>query len=81
MVLEKNGEVASIGAGAACLGHPLEALACYEQAVARFPHSFDAGRNLVRHPGSPNPLLSVAATTNALAAVTGSSSGGRRPPG
>lgn len=25
MVLEKNGEVASLGAGAACLGHPLEA--------------------------------------------------------
>ena len=43
MVLEANGVVASLGAGAACLGHPLEAAAWLARTLARNGETLRAG--------------------------------------
>src|SRR3546814_15666282 len=43
MVLELNGAIASVGAGAACLGHPLEAAAWLARTLAANGEGLAAG--------------------------------------
>ncbi|KQZ61969.1 2-keto-4-pentenoate hydratase [Sphingopyxis sp. Root1497] len=43
MVLEKNGEPVSFGAGAACLGHPLHALGWLARTLAKVGRPLEAG--------------------------------------
>ena len=59
MVVEKNGEVASTGAGAACLGSPALAVAWLANALAKYEISLEAGETILS--GSFVPLIPVEA--------------------
>ncbi len=59
MVMEKNGEVAQTGAGAAVLGHPANAVAWLANAVGRFGVSLKAGEIIM--PGALSGAVDVTA--------------------
>jgi 2-keto-4-pentenoate hydratase len=59
MVMEKNGELAQTGAGAAVLGHPANAVAWLANAVGRFGVSLKAGEIIM--PGALSAAVDVTA--------------------
>ncbi len=57
MVLEVNGQVASLGAGAACLGHPLNAATWLARTVARRGQPLRAGEVVLT--GALGPMVTL----------------------
>lgn len=57
MVLEKNGEPVSFGAGAACLGHPLHALGWLARTLARVGRPLEPGSIVLS--GALGPMIAV----------------------
>src|SRR3546814_3711987 len=55
MVLERNGAIAAVGAGAACLGHPLEAAAWLARTLAANGEGLAAGD--VLRTGALGPMV------------------------
>lgn len=69
MVLERNGEVASIGAGAACLGHPLEAAAWLARILASRGSALRKGDIVLT--GALGPMVPVAPRDHMRATIGG----------
>ena len=69
MVMENNGEIVSVGAGAACLGHPLKAAAWLAQTLARQGHSLRAGDIVLT--GALGPMISLSPGDNVKAVIGG----------
>ncbi len=69
MVLEVNGEIASIGAGAACLGHPLIAAAWLASALAKNGEGLKAGDILLT--GALGPMVTLKAGDKVCAKIGG----------
>lgn len=59
MVLEKNGEPVSFGAGAACLGHPLHALGWLARTLAKVGRPLEQGSIVLS--GALGPMIAVQA--------------------
>ena len=57
MVMEVNGEVASLGAGAACLGHPLNALTWLASTLAERGQPLSAGEVVLT--GALGPMVAI----------------------
>jgi 2-keto-4-pentenoate hydratase len=57
MVMEVNGEVASLGAGAACLGHPLNALTWLASTLAERGQPLRAGEVVLT--GALGPMVTI----------------------
>jgi 2-keto-4-pentenoate hydratase len=57
MVLEKNGEPVSFGAGAACLGHPLHALGWLARTLAAVGRPLEAGSVVLS--GALGPMIAA----------------------
>ena len=74
MVLEVNGEVRSLGAGAACLGHPLKAGAWLAQTLARRGTPLRAGDIVLTGALGPMVALVPGDTVNARIGGLGSCS-------
>lgn len=69
MVTEVNGAVASLGAGAACLGHPLNALQWLAQALARRGEALKAGDVILS--GALGPMVTLAPDDQVRARIGG----------
>lgn len=69
MVLEVNGEIAAVGAGAACLGHPLDAVAWLARTLSRRGEPLRAGDIVLS--GALGPMVSIAPGDRLRATVGG----------
>ncbi len=69
MVMEVNGEIVSLGAGAAALGHPLNAAAWLAQTLARRGQPLKAGDILLA--GALGPLVAITPGDHARGGVGG----------
>ena len=69
MVLEVNGKVASLGAGAACLGHPLEAAAWLASTLAAQGDHLKAGDIVLT--GALGPMVALAPGDEVIAKIGG----------
>ena len=69
MVLERNGSVASLGAGAACLGHPLNAAAWLARTLARNGIALEEGDILLT--GALGPMVTLSPGDHIRAIVAG----------
>ena len=69
MVLEVNGEIASLGAGAACLGHPLNAAAWLAQTMINRGQPLKAGQIILT--GALGPLVDLQAGQQICAKIGG----------
>lgn len=69
MVLEVNGAIASLGAGAACLGHPLAAAAWLARTMIARGQPLRAGDILMT--GALGPMVALAAGDNVRAVIGG----------
>ena len=76
LTLEKNGEVVSTGAGAAALGHPLNAVAWLANTLGRLGMSLKAGEVILS--GSLAAMVPVAANDNLRVSLGGIGSVGVR---
>jgi 2-keto-4-pentenoate hydratase len=69
MVLELNGQIASLGAGAACLGHPLEAAAWLARTLAGRGEPLRAGDIVLT--GALGPMVPIRAGDRIKAVIGG----------
>jgi 2-keto-4-pentenoate hydratase len=69
MVLEVNGEIASLGAGAACLGHPLNAAAWLAQTMINRGQPLKAGQVILT--GALGPMVDLQAGQHICAKIGG----------
>jgi len=69
MVLQINGQVASVGAGAACFGHPLEAAAWLARTLASEGESLRAGDIVLT--GALGPMVKIAPGDHVRALIGG----------
>jgi 2-keto-4-pentenoate hydratase len=69
MALELNGRVVSLGAGVACMGHPLNAAAWLARALAAMGEGLWAGDVLLT--GALGPMAAISAGDRVVAAVGG----------
>jgi 2-keto-4-pentenoate hydratase len=69
MALEVNGEVRSVGAGAACLGHPLKAAAWLAKTLTSLGISLKAGDILLT--GALGPMVSMTPGDRVRAVIGG----------
>lgn len=69
MVLEVNGEIASLGAGAACLGHPLNAAAWLAKTLVRLGEPLRAGDVVLT--GALGPMVALQPGDSVVATVGG----------
>ncbi|MGE0774630.1 MAG: 2-keto-4-pentenoate hydratase [Sphingomonadaceae bacterium] len=69
MVLEINGAIASLGAGAACLGHPLNAAAWLARTLATVGEPLRAGDILMT--GALGPMISIKPGDSVVAKIGG----------
>lgn len=69
MVMEVDGNIASIGAGAACLGHPLNAAAWLAQTLAKRGQGLKAGDILLT--GALGPMVTLETGTDIKAHIGG----------
>lgn len=69
MVLEVNGQVASLGAGAACLGHPLNALTWLAQTLAASGDPLQAGDVVLS--GALGPMVTLSPGDQVQASIGG----------
>ena len=69
MVLEVNGEIASLGAGAACLGHPLNAAAWLAQTMINRGQPLKAGQVILT--GALGPMVDLQAGQQICAKISG----------
>lgn len=69
MVLQVNGQVASIGAGAACLGHPLNAAAWLAQTLASMGQGLRAGDIVMT--GALGPMVALRPADKVKATIGG----------
>lgn len=69
MVMEVNGEIASLGAGAACLGHPLEAAAWLASTLAAQGEYLKAGDIILT--GALGPMVTLSPGDKVVAKIGG----------
>lgn len=69
MVLEVNGAIASLGAGAACLGHPLNAAAWLARTLAQRGEPLEAGDIVLT--GALGPMVPLTRGTHVRATIGG----------
>lgn len=69
MVMEVNGEVASVGSGAACLGHPYRAALWLVRRMAELDRPLRAGEILMT--GALGPMVDFPPGANAVASIQG----------
>lgn len=74
MILQVNGEVVSLGAGAACLGHPLRSAAWLARTLARMGDPLRAGEVLLT--GALGPMAPIKIGDSVRATIGGLGSAG-----